>query len=302
MKHTFHTCDVFTDVRFGGNPLAVVLGADDLTSQQMQNVAREFNLSETIFVQAPQDKANSARVRIFLPKGELPFAGHPTIGCSCLLAWLSQKGEDDFETDIKLEENAGLVPVNVKAENGNLFGQLVAPGTPKIFKRTTDHSLIAAGLSLNTDDIGFDGHAAQAIESNGSIILFVPVKNLAAQSTIKISNSALEEAQTKAGARSTVVYTRGGMQEGAEFSMRNFSLSEGIPEDPATGSAAAMFPEQIVEFENLGEGTHTWCVEQGVDMGRPSKLFLEADRQDNHFTQIRVGGGTVFVSSGEIEI
>src|SRR5438552_180838 len=113
MKFNFHTLDVFTSTRFGGNPLAVVLDADRLSTAQMQAIAREFNLSETIFVQTPESASNTAKVRIFFPQGEMPFAGHPTLGCAILLAEMNHKQGRSFETEIRLEEPAGLVPVKV---------------------------------------------------------------------------------------------------------------------------------------------------------------------------------------------
>lgn len=302
MKYEFHTCDVFTDVRFGGNPLAVVLRADDLSGEQMQVIAREFNLSETVFVLTPNQSLHSARVRIFTPRIEMDFAGHPTVGCACLLAWLAHKGEANFVTEMTLEENAGLVPVQVVSEGCVLSAQLVAPDGAQIVGRNLDHALIASGLSLNLEDIGFEGHRPQAVSSAGTTRQFVPVKNLEALSRIQVAYPDYGTAETQAAARSTVAYTRGGVDEDSAFSMRNFGPANGNPEDPATGSAVTMLPEQIAEFENLGDGAHAWCVEQGYDMGRPSKLFLEADRQDGTFTEIRVAGGVVFISKGEIEV
>jgi len=303
MKYTFHTCDVFTDVRFGGNPLAVVLGADKLSIDQMQAVAREFNLSETVFVLPAEDAENTAKVRIFTPQREMQFAGHPTVGCACLLALLLHGLNENFETEIRLEELAGLVPVRVRATSGRFSAQFVAPGVPEIIARNLDHCLISRGLSLSLDGIGFDSHAAQAVTSAGNAPrLFVPVKNLAALSGVNVSYLAFREAKALVGAKSMVAYTRSGIDKDTDFSLRMFAPSGGILEDPATGSAVAMFPEQIADFENLAEGTHSWRIEQGYDMGRPSQLFLEADRLQSSFKEIRVAGSVVFVASGEIEI
>ncbi len=303
MKYTFHTCDVFTNVRFGGNPLAVVLGADGLCGDQMQCVAREFNLSETVFVLRPENDKNTARVRIFTPQREMQFAGHPTVGCACLLALLLYGQEKDFETEIRLEELAGLVPVCVQVSKGQFSAQFVAPGVPEIIARNLDHSLISRALSLTMDDIGFDSHTVQAVSSAGNAPrLFVPVKSLEALSGIKVSYPAFGEAKALVGAKSMVAYTRGGVDRNTDFSVRMFAPSGGILEDPATGSAVAMFPEQIADFENLAEGGHSWRIEQGYDMGRPSQLLLEADRTKAGFEEIRVAGNVVFVAAGEIEI
>lgn len=301
MKYVFHTCDVFTDVRFGGNPLAVVLGVDDLSGEQMQTVAREFNLSETVFVLAAEDEKNTARVRIFTPQHEIPFAGHPTIGTACVLGIQSHGGED-FDIEVRLEQPAGLVPVLVRLSSGKLSAQLTAPGSPKISNHEIDPALVAGGLSLDMDDLGFDNHKAQAVSSAGNTYLFVPVKNRAALARVAASYPLYGDMESVAAAESTVIYTRGGVEEATDFSSRMLAPASGIPEDPATGSAVAMFPEQLAEFENLGEGTHSWRIEQGYDMGRPSQLLLEADRLNNSFKEIRVAGSVVFVSRGEIEI
>src|SRR5438552_4584516 len=130
MRLHFHTLDVFTAIRFGGNPLAVVLGADSLSSAQMQAIAREFNLSETIFVQTPADTGNTAKVRIFFPTGEMPFAGHPTLGCAILLAEMNHKAGCSFETEIRLEEQAGLVPVRITRIGEMPVGMFTAPVVP----------------------------------------------------------------------------------------------------------------------------------------------------------------------------
>jgi trans-2,3-dihydro-3-hydroxyanthranilate isomerase len=301
MKYTFHTCDVFTNVRFGGNPLAVVLGADDLSAEQMQIVAKEFNLSETVFVLAPKDRANTARVRIFTPKNELPFAGHPTVGTACLLARLSQS-EGDFNIDIKLEENAGLVPVKVKSFDGKISAQFVAPGLPEVVTRDIDRRLVASALSIDGDEIGFDSHQPQAVSSGGNNFLFVPVKDRKVLSRVVASFPQFNEAEKAYKTMSCVIYTTDGVNEATDYSVRMLAPGEGIAEDPATGSAAATFPGQLVAFETFDDGLIKWTVEQGVDMGRPSQLYVEADVAASALTEIRVGGEVVFVAHGEMEI
>ena len=301
MKYTFHTCDVFTDVRFGGNPLAVVLAADGLSSEQMQVVAKEFNLSETAFVMRPEDDANMARVRIFTPKNELPFAGHPTVGTACLVASLSQ-GKDDFDIPVRLEERAGLVLVRVQSAGGKLSSQFVAPDTPEVVAGDIDKALVADAHSLHQTDVGFGNHLPQVVSSAGNSFLFVPVKNREVLSRIAASFPAYNKLETASKTMCSVVYTAGGGADETDYSVRVLAPGEGIAEDPATGSAAATFPGQLASFEKLGEGVHSWILEQGVDMGRPSRLLLEADIAQGAFGQVRVGGEVVFVARGEIEI
>ena len=164
MRLHFHTLDVFTTQAFGGNPLAVVLGADALTDRQMQTIAREFNLSETIFVMAPQDPANTARVRIFFPTAEIPFAGHPTVGCAILLASQKYKPGCSFETEIRLEEQAGLVPVKVSRIGGHPRAMFTAPVIPFVVDVPLLSSAgIARALSLEPGDIGFGNHRLSLI-------------------------------------------------------------------------------------------------------------------------------------------
>ena len=173
----FHTFDVFTDTPYCGNPLAIVLGADNLGTMQMQTIAREFNLSKTIFVQSPDDPAHTAKVRIFLPTAELPFAGHPTIGCAILLAEkLNPSG--DFEVEITLEEVAGLVPVNVARRGGNTTAEFTAPVIPFTHNGTLPATAnIAKAVGLQASDIGTCG-----IFQGGPSFINIPVNSIAALS------------------------------------------------------------------------------------------------------------------------
>lgn len=173
----FRTLDVFTTQPFTGNPLAVVLGADRLTTPQMQTIAREFNLSETIFVMEPQEKAHRARVRIFFPTAEIPFAGHPTIGCACLLATLDA-APGDFTRDLVLEEEAGLVPVTVWRKAGIMEAEFTAPVVPHGTDGVVAQDRLAAALGLDKDDIGFATHRP-GLWQGGPRFLYVPVASLA---------------------------------------------------------------------------------------------------------------------------
>ena len=170
----FHTLDVFTLDAYSGNPLAVVLGADDLSTAQMQAIAREFNLSETIFVQKPEVHAHTAKVRIFFPTAEIPFAGHPTIGCAILLAEM-ENGLDDFEVEVTLEEVAGLVPVTVIREGGVTTAEFTAPVIPHAHTgKLATRQNIAKSVGLEASDIGFGGHSCGILQGGPSFI-YVPV-------------------------------------------------------------------------------------------------------------------------------
>jgi trans-2,3-dihydro-3-hydroxyanthranilate isomerase len=178
---SFHTCDVFTDRPFAGNPLAIALGADTLTPEQMQTIAREFNLSETIFVQTPVNPAHKARVRIFFPTAEIPFAGHPTIGCAIHLACTGRTG--DFDARLVLEEEAGLVPVLVMRRGAVVRAEFLAPVVPDGVtdapdsEAALDPARLAEALGLVAQEIGFDAQRP-SLWQGGQRFLYAPVTSL----------------------------------------------------------------------------------------------------------------------------
>jgi trans-2,3-dihydro-3-hydroxyanthranilate isomerase len=299
MKLRFHTLDVFTRETFSGNGLAVVLDADGLNDQQMQNIAREFNLSETIFVQEPDDKAHSAKVRIFMPGGELPFAGHPTIGCAVLLASLKHKEGCSFETDIILEEKAGVVPVRVSRIGGVPRASFIAPRLPERVGKAPADATIAQALGIAEGQVGFARHRPQVFAAVNRF-MFVPVKDLEALARARVQEPHWSEMMREAGTFSAYIYTAGGVLSDTSFRARLYAPSEGIPEDPATGSAAATFPGQIHFHESLADGRHRWQIEQGYEMGRPSQIGVEAEIADGLIQQVRVAGQAVRISEGTI--
>ncbi len=302
MKLTFHTLDVFTHRKFGGNPLAVVLGADHLSTEQMQTITREFNLSETTFVLKPDDPSHTAKVRIFFPGGEMPFAGHPTLGTAVLLAELKNKPGCSFETTITLELKAGLTPVRISRIADRVHGVFTAPIVPfhaPVKLPTVEET--ARALNLDPADIGFDGHGVASLEG-GPRFFYVPVKTRAALEKSKVLEphwSALIRPMN--GVDAAYLYTRGGDNAGTSFRSRMYAPTGGIPEDPATGSATALLAAQLLTAEKLADGSHRWQLEQGYEMGRPSDLTLEADVSGARLTAVRVGGGAVSMMSGVLE-
>lgn len=306
MELKFNTLDVFTAQRFGGNPLAVVHDADALTTEQMQTITREFNLSETIFVMKPRDPNNTARVRIFFPGGEMPFAGHPTLGCAILLAEMKHKAGCSFETEIRLEEEAGLVPVKVTHIGDVPHGMFKAPVVPQKVADGPPAADIAAALGISASEIGFDGHAPILVQG-GPTFFFVPVpsrKVLEKARPCEPAWSALMAVLGKheAYVDAAYVYTRGGDGKDASFRSRMYAPGGGIPEDPATGSATALLARQILISDKLKDGTHHFVLEQGYEMKRPSDLVLEADVARGDLTQVRVGGQAVRISTGVITL
>ncbi len=302
MRYTFHTLDVFTNRRFCGNPLAVVLGADALSTEQMQTITKEFNLSETIFVMKPEDAANTAKVRIFFPGGEMAFAGHPTVGCAILLAEQKYKPGCSFETTILLEENAGLVPVKVSRIGEVPRAQFTVPVVPfPVDLALPELALVAQALSMRVEDIGFEGHHIGVFEG-GPRFFYVPVNSRKALETCVVCEPHWSRMISKLGVDNAYVYALGGDNAKTGFRSRMFAPTGGIPEDPATGSATALLAAQLLKSEALSDGAHKWQLEQGYEMGRPSDLFLEADVEQGKLAAVRVAGQAIGVTQGTLEI
>jgi trans-2,3-dihydro-3-hydroxyanthranilate isomerase len=303
MKLKFHTLDVFTGRKFCGNPLAVVHDADHLSTEQMQTITREFNLSETVFVMTPGDPAHTAKVRIFFPGGEMPFAGHPTIGTAVLLAVLRQGAEGDFETEIKLEMKAGLTPVSVRRRGRAASATLTAPRIPVLSQGDVPSCEdVARALFLEPGDIGFDGHHL-ALTRGAIGFLTVPVQSREALARSRIIephwSNILERTHD---VDAVYLYTRGGDHPETHYRARMYSPTGGIPEDPATGSATVQMAAQLLVSERLEDGVHAWRFEQGYEMGRPSDLVLEADVKRGQLTAVRVAGEAVQIMEGVLDI
>lgn len=291
--------DVFTDRPFAGNPLAVVHGAGGLTVAQMQTMAREFNLSETIFVMPPRDPSHAARVRIFFPTAEIPFAGHPTIGCAIALSGLADPGPD-AEVHLVLEEEAGLVPVVVTRRAGAARAEFAAPVLPHAAPGQADPAQTAAALGLGPGDLGCAGHPAPAVWQGGPAFAYVPLRDLACLGRARPHEPAWSDLMAAAGVDSAWCYTPvpGG------YRARMFSPTAGIPEDPATGSASAIFAAELSArglLANAGETRLTlW---QGIEMGRPSDIRLTVvTTAAGAVAQVRVAGGAVRIAQGRINV
>lgn len=302
----FHTADVFTEMPFTGNSLAIVEQADGLTDAQMQTLAREFNLPETIFIQRPDQAIHTAKVRIFLPRKEIPFAGHPTIGCAIFIAQKIYGDKDDFETEITLEEVAGLVPVRVVRKDGAISARLTAPVVPyeatpidASLSITLDAASVATAYGLTTSDIDLDGSGPSA-HAGGPTFIFIPVKSRAALSRAQAIEPLCTDLPKLFGGTGGYLYYLG--PKSNEVHARMFAPGGGIPEDPATGSASAILASQLRVADRLEEGTNHFELFQGYDMGRPSQLHLEVDLTQGSIEAVRVAGTSVSISSGTISI
>jgi trans-2,3-dihydro-3-hydroxyanthranilate isomerase len=300
VKLKFVTYDVFTKDKFSGNPLAIVQDADGLSTAQMQVIAREFNLSETIFVRKPVDAAHMASVRIFFPTAEIPFAGHPTIGCAIFLAEGKYKAGCSFETRIMLEEVAGLVPVTVSRIGDVPFAMLTAPVVPYAVESVLpDAGLAARALDLSAGDIGF-GPQRIGLHEGGPRFLYIPVASPQALARARPMEPYWSQMMAMCGVDSAYLYRVG--EGGADYRARMFSPTAGIYEDPATGSASALLASQLLASGVLKEGTNRFALEQGMEMGRPSSIRMEADVAAGKLTAVRIGGHAVRVTEGVIEV
>lgn len=297
MKRRFVTLDVFTQRRFAGNPLAVVLEAEGLDPAAMQAIAREFNLSETVFVLPPENAAHRARYRIFTPKEEVAFAGHPTVGTAVLLAIVDG---DPSARDMVLEANIGPVPCHVEAGGERGQATFVLPALPAEAGAPPPVSALAAALSLNAGDIGF-GPFAPSCFSAGIGFTFTPLKNLDAVRRANPDLAHFASALTAPAHRALFVFCQEAAERGHDFHARMFAPSYGVPEDPATGSAAAAFAGALTRFAGLKDGVHSIAIEQGYEMGRPSLIRLQMTLAGGKLAGASVGGGAVIVAEGTIE-
>lgn len=295
--------DVFTDTRLAGNPLAVVFDADGLTDAVMQALARELNLSETVFVHSAENPAHVARLRIFTPTRELPFAGHPTVGAAIALCERNHGAErPDFDIVCVLEENVGPVRCAVKLSEGEAsFAEFDLPRNPNRIEMNLDRQGLADALGLKLGDLGFENHVP-AIWSAGVPFLLLPVHNLAAVQSVEFDPTLWERAAPLVEGRltSAYVYCRGGVHHAARFHTRMFSPDMGIAEDPATGAAAAALAGAIHHFDALPDGHHPCLIEQGVEMGRPSFIHLHVDVKEQAIARARIGGQAVKLAEGEL--
>jgi trans-2,3-dihydro-3-hydroxyanthranilate isomerase len=297
----FHTLDVFTDTRFGGNPLAVVHDADALTTAHMQTIAREFNASETVFVMKSQRPAHTAKIRIFTPTSEVPFAGHPTVGTAILLAELRSPDTAQEQDDIiVLEETIGTVRVGVRRKPGGVaFAEFDGPKKPEDLGLVAAPDVLAAALSLIPNEIGFENHAPCSMTA-GLPYTFVPVRNLEA---IGRALPVLARWEHAFGADNGVlVYCRDTQHNTAHFHARMFGHNLGVAEDPATGSAAAAFAGVIHRFDTPTDGTHKKVIEQGFEMGRPSLISLSLHITRGKLETVRIGGSAVRVIEGVLTV
>ena len=303
MQLAFHILDVFTEQRLTGNPLAVVLDAQGLTGDVMQKIAREFNQSETVFVLRPQNPAHSAMIRIFTPARELPFAGHPTVGTAALLAEL-QSPENGAERDaiVVLEQTIGVVRVGVRMRQGAAsFAEFDAPKLPAEAGTLVAVDQLAAGLDLMPNEIGFENHKPVCFAA-GNAFAFIPVASLEVIGKARVNAPHWGSAFQEQGLVGAYLYTRQCEHMASAFHVRMFAPDAGVPEDPATGSAAVCFAGVVQKFDGLHDGGHKRTIEQGYEIGRPSSIALTLHVAAGRLASVRIGGHAVRVAEGKFEV
>jgi trans-2,3-dihydro-3-hydroxyanthranilate isomerase len=308
LQRRYRLLDVFTQRPLAGNPLAVVEDCEGLDSAAMQKIAAEFNLSETVFVLPAREKGASARLRIFTPKTELAFAGHPTIGAAVLLTEPPGAAAEPPGAAAEASDEAVLV---IEEEIGNLtcraarrgseaaFASFDLPHLPVEAGMPAQSADLAAALGLDEQDIGFAGHRP-TLYSAGLPCTFVPVAGLATIARARVDPARFE--RIFCGLESSVVYlyTKDTVEPGRAFHARMFAPGLGIDEDPATGSAAAALAGIIATFDHPADGRHTYVVEQGFEMGRPSAITLTLCIEHGNLAAVSIGGHAVFVARGTL--
>jgi trans-2,3-dihydro-3-hydroxyanthranilate isomerase len=302
MNARYLTADVFTDRKFGGNQLAVFPDARQIKPDLMPRIAQEFNYSETTFVLPPDDPSHTAKVRIFTPGGELQFAGHPTVGTAHVLASIGVIKLTGDETRIVLEEGVGPVAVMIRAKGGRPdFAQLTAAKLPETGPPPPSRETLAAMLSLDATDV-LDGDMKPEALSCGTPFLFVPVRDRATVGRARVKTDLWASALSGYVTKEVFVFAMDAEQPDNDVRARMFAPGIGVPEDPATGSACVALAGYLAARDARTQGTLRWIVEQGFEMGRPSILEIEADKKAGAVTAVRVGGRTVMVCDGTMEL
>ena len=298
MNYRYFICDVFTDKKFCGNQLAVLPEAEGLSNSQMQQIAREFNFSESAFVFSPE-LGQTRKVRIFTPTEEVPFAGHPNIGTAFVLAKDGAFG--DFREPVKVifEEKVGFVPITIRYDAGNqIWCELSAPEELSIGDSVpTEFS--ASLLSLDTGDIVTTTHPPQ-VASVGLPFLFIELSSLDVLQRAKVNMPQFNRLID----RGIVTYIHMYVKRTDDFDIRArmFAPIDGVLEDPATGSANCALIALLTYYDSATDTDNNWRISQGIEVGRPSVLNGRTEKRNGKITGVWIGGNSVLISKGIIEM
>jgi len=302
---TFYQADVFTDRAFGGNPVAVIPDADGLDARAMQKIAREMNLSETVFVLPPTDPSASYRLRFFTPTREIPFAGHPVIGAFYVLAQLGLLRLQEPVTHVQQETSIGVFPVELMVRDGLVRRIMMTQPKPEFLERVAplrDILEVAQAVSVSQTQIMETGLPVEVV-STGFPVVIVPVRTLTAVSqaipNIALLNTVCEQYK----AQGLMLFTKVTVEEQSTVHTRMFATPIGVVEDPATGSASGALGAYLVKHGvvDVGPTTEIIC-EQGYEVDRPSRLIVHVHSDDDAIESVAVGGQAVMVIEGVIRL
>jgi trans-2,3-dihydro-3-hydroxyanthranilate isomerase len=292
MSQLFYIVDVFAETKYAGNQLAVFPQAKDLSTAEMQQIAKELNFSETTFITSLEPEAGGYPVRIFTPGQELPFAGHPTLGTAFIL---QQKVIQQAVETVILNLTVGQIPVRILYDNG--FPEMLwMKQNPPVFGKKIAPDAIAPILSLDISDI--DSPFPIQEVSTGVPFIIVPLKTLAALQRIQVNRDRLPALLDPLEAKMIFCFCPEARHPANHFSARMFAHALGIPEDPATGSANGCFAGYLAHYEFWGTPIVTARVEQGYEIGRPSLILLKAEKTEARI-KVSVGGRVILVAQGE---
>lgn len=300
MQLEFITVDVFTERAFGGNPLAVILDGRGVTTAQMQAIAAEFNLAETTFVLPPRDAAHTAEVRIFTPRAEMPFAGHPNVGTAFVLAREGEGKGRRIGEPLVFEEKAGLVRLDLIKDGTAVIGARLAPPQPLTRGDDIAAGIVAAACSLSAADIETESHAP-CLASCGLPLVFAELKTRAALATARPRADIFAESLPMDRATGILLYVKD-QSGGFDLQVRMFAPLYGVPEDPATGSANVALIGLLARLRPEANLSLSKTIAQGVEMGRPSILQATAEKKDDAVSATFIGGCCVPVMSGSIDL
>jgi len=297
----FYQADVFTAQPFGGNPVAIFPEAQGLTDDQLQQIAREMNLSETVFVFPPSDPAAVVRLRIFTPTQEIPFAGHPVVGTMHVLAQLGMITTTEPITRVVQECNIGCFPVDLLTRNGQVMRVVMTQPAPQFLERiddTEDLYKVAAALGIPKHTIT-DTKWSLEVVSTGLPVLIVPVRTLTAVRSINPDPSAIVDLCGRFGANGIMAFTTVTVEPFSNVHARMFAPAIGIPEDPATGSASGALGAYLVQNKIVNVEPKTEIViEQGYEVDRPSRILVQVELHGDAIETVKVGGQCVMVVEG----
>lgn len=295
MKLNYLLLDVFTTEPLTGNQLAVVLKADGLLDNQMQAIAREFGLSETVFLTRPQYERYTAGVRIFTPQMELPFAGHPTVGAAVVVA-LQQR-----LTAVRLEERIGLITCVVdKADKRTAHVRFALPQLPEEAGKSPDANAIASALGIQPEEVGC-GLYQPSVYSAGVLFYLVPVRNAVVLKRLKLDQHRWSEI-FPLGEHSVYVFTPVPEEKDTDFAARMFSPGMGLGEDPGTGAAAAALIGLLAKHTSFADGQVEYQIRQGLEMGRPCRISVQIRKDAGALTHGGIGGHAVIVGEGSLDL